>query len=183
MQRQLRDAIKSKYGVSNRTSNQVITALAEVEKHRQRASVSIPSRPRPGVQQSEPVQLFQQQAQQSQHAQQGEQMPSIETIVGGLTGGGGLLGLILGLIKKFLGGGASSQSQGNQNVSNILTDLMSGATNPNEAPDLANVLTGLLGGSGAQSGSGGQPDIEGLITSLLSGQTSPRGARSFRRGK
>lgn len=164
MQRQLRDAIKSKYGVSNKTSGQVIRALTEIEKHRQGISVGLPGRPGP---------------------EQDEQVPDIESIVGGLAGSsysaqsGGILGLIINVIKRLLGLGASGQSQGGQDVTNILSDLMSGATHPNQAPDLASILLGLLGSNGLTTGSGGQaPDIEELVMSLLGGQTSSRGGQT-----
>lgn len=168
MQRQLRDAIKSKYGVSNRTSNQVIRALAEVEKHRQGKAAGIPRRP---------------------DSQQEEQVPNIESIVSGLSAGGfsaqggGILGLIISLITKLLGFGRSGQSQGGQDVTHILSDLMSGATQPDQAPDLASVLSGLLGGGSTTGSSGQAPEIEELVTSLLSGQVSPVGKRPPQRRK
>lgn len=169
MQRQLRDAIKSKYGVSGRTSNQVIRALTEIEKHRQGKAVGLPGRP---------------------GTQQDEQVPNIESIVGGLSGsgyaaqGGGILGLIITLITRLLGLGRSGPSQGGQDVTNILGDLMGGATNPNQAPDLASILLGLLGGGASTTGSGNQaPDIDDLVMSLLSGQASSRGRWTSRKSK
>lgn len=152
MQRQLSDAIQSRYGVSKKTSGQIIKALTEIEKHRQGKVTALPGRP---------------------GSQQNEQAPSIDTIVGGLSGGGGILGLIINLIKSLFGLGKSGQSQGSQDVMNVLGDLMGGATQPNQAPDLASILLGLLGGTG--SGSQQAPDIEELVTSLLSGQMSSRG--------
>lgn len=152
-QRQLRNAIQSRYGVSKKTSNQVIKGLAEIEKHRQGTAVGLPGRPGPSTQQS-------------------EQVPSIDTIIGGLFGsgasaqGGGILGLIITIIKRLFGLGGS---QGGQDVTNILNDLTSGATHPNQAPDLASILLGLLGSS--MTGSGGQTaGVEDLVTSLLGGQ-------------
>ncbi len=171
MQRQLRDAIKDRYGVSNRTSNQVINALTEIEKHRQGKVVGLPGRP--GTQQEEQ-----------------QQMPDIETIVGGVSGsgysaqGGGILGLIMSLVLKLLGLGRSGQSQGGQDIMNILGDLMGGATNPDQAPDLASILGGLLGSGGSTTGSSSQaPDIEDLVMGLLSGQVSSRGGRTSKKSR
>lgn len=160
MQRQLRDAIKDRYGVSNKTSNQVIRALAEVEKHRQGKATGLPGRP---------------------GTQQNEQAPDINSIVGGVSSRGGILGLIISLITGLLGRGRSGQSQGSPDVMNILSDLMSGATRPDQAPDLTSILLGLLGGggSGSTTGSGSQaPDVEDLVMSLLSGQKPSRGQKS-----
>jgi hypothetical protein len=161
MQRQLRDIIQNKYGVSSKTSGQVIQALTEIEKHRQ----GLPGR--------------------SGTTQDG-QAPNIENIVGGLFGSGsaqkgGMLGLIITIIMKLFGMGKSGQPQSGNNVSSILSELMGGATHPGQAPDLASILVGLMG-----TGSGGQAsDIEGMVTSLLSGQASSQGGlkRPFRKSK
>ena len=66
-----------------------------------------------------------------------------------------------------------------QDVTNILGDLMGGATNPTQAPDLASILGGLLGGSSGSQSS----DIETLVTSLLGGQTSSQRGRPNRRSR
>jgi hypothetical protein len=157
MQRQLQDVIQSRYGVSSKTSNQVIQALTEIEKRRQGTAVGLPGRT--DAQQTEPL--------------------NIESIVGDLFGSrrGGLLGLIIYIIGRLLFGGRNRQSS--QDVTNILGDLMGGATHSNQAPDLANILLGLLGtGSGSQSS-----DVEGLVTSLLSGQGSSQSRRPSRRSR
>jgi len=170
MQRQLRDSIKTKYGVSSRTSNQVITALTEIEKHRQGKATGLPGRP--GSEQNQS---------QSQSQSQSDQIPIIDTIIGGLDGsgsssqrGGGLLGLIINFILSLFTRRGGSQAQGSNNVMNILTDLTGGATNPSQAPDLASILLGLLGGGSTAGSSGQAPDVEDLITSLMSGRSSKK---------
>jgi hypothetical protein len=155
---QLRDAIQTKYGVSSTTSGQVVQALTEIEKHRQTATGVLPGRPG-----------YEQQA----------QVPNIENIIGGLIGsgspaqGGGMLSLIINIIKRLMGMGRGGQPQGGHNVTSILSDLTGGATHPGQAPDLANILVSLLGGSGGQAA-----DIEGLLTSLLGGQAPSRSGQT-----
>lgn len=193
-QKQLQDAIGRKYGVSNKTSSQVITALTEIERQRQRTKVSLPGRP--GTQQNQP-------------ASSAVQMPNdaevvdVQSIIGRLYGsstpaqgsgasgasapaqgsapvgrpsaaqGGGLLSLIINIIRSLLGMGR--QSQGSADIMNIVGDLLGGATNTSQAPDMASILSGLLGGGGSASGSGSQGiDVEDLVAGLLGGQTSGR---------
>jgi hypothetical protein len=178
--KELRNAIQTKYGVSKKTSGQVIKVLTEIERQRQ-VAIGLPGRPGPG-QSNQQVQQVQQ-VQHAQQAQQAQEVPNIESLIGGVLGGGssqrgGLLGLILTILLKLFGmGGSSSQSQSGNNVTSILNDLMGGAIHPGQAPDLSSVLGGLLGGS---TGSGGQAsDIESMVTTLLGGgQRSSRGGRS-----
>ncbi len=174
----LHDAIQSKYGVSSEVSNQVVAALAEIERHRQASGGQAQ-----GFRARTP----------SDGAPTGgsASIPDINTIIRNTTGsapsgnrnvsvqGSGLIGIIISvvmsLISMFLGSRGAGQSQNSSAVTNILGDLLGGATHPSQAPDLTNILGGLLGGAGT----GGQSaNIQDMMQSMLGGQSAPQSGQS-----
>ena len=170
---QILNAIKTKYGVSDQVSSQVLSALTEIEKHRQIAAggqvAGMPS------------------------LNQGAQVPNINSIVGGLLNNGnpsqsgGLLDIIKSLIALVMSVLGGNQTQGGNNANNannvmsILNDLTGGATHPGQAPDLTNILGNLLGNSTTSSTAGSDnqlANLEGMVNTLLAGQTQLRGGQS-----
>jgi hypothetical protein len=169
----LRDAIKQKYGVSDEVSNQVIKALAEVERNRQIASGS-------------QVQGFR--ARQPGDPRGTKEVPDIGTIIGqstgtmnrrsttGSAGSSGLIGMIISIVMSLLGmflGNRQSQGSGSSGaVTSILSDILGGAQHPSQAPDLGSILGGLLGGSGSMGSTSGQGvDINDIMNSMLNDQS------------
>lgn len=161
----LHDAIKSKYGVSDAVSSQVVAALAEVERHRQDST---------GGQ----AQGFR--ARKPGETSTPQSIPDIATIIGSQGGGSsrstsvsasgsGLIGIILSILQALFSLFMSNQRNQNSGaVTNILNDLLGGATHPSQAPDLNSVLGNLLGGS-----AGGQSlNINDLAQSVLNNHPS-----------
>jgi len=180
----LRDAIKKKYGVSDEVSNQVIKALTEVEKHRQDAA-------------GDQVHGFRARQPGEQSAGRTQQVPDIGTIIGQATNspsrqtsvsaqGSGLIGIIISVVMMIIQMvmGRKDQSQGSSTsspVTSILTDLLGGATQPGQAPDLASILGGLLesGTSGPATQSGNQSfDIQEIMEGMLGNQASSSTGRT-----
>ena len=185
----LRDAIKKKYGVSDEVSDQVITALAEVERHRQDAAGS-------------EVQGFRARQPGEQSAGRTQQAPDIGTIIGRSTnapsrqtsGSGqssGMIGIIISVVMMIIQMvmGRNRQSQGSSTsgpVTNILGDLLGGATQPGQAPDLASILGGLLEGgtSGSSTQSGNQAiDIQEIMEGMLGNQAASSTGRTRPRSR
>lgn len=184
----LREAIKKKYGVSDQESDQVIKALAEIERVRQDAA---------GPQ----VQGFR--ARQPGDKTNAKEVPDIGTIIGQTTNtrsrqtgsAGGVAGMgfvsiiisiFMTILKVFLGSRQAQGTQGTQGgsgaVTSILTDLLGGATNPTQAPDLGSIIGGLLQNSGGTSG-GQTPDIQDMVQVLLNQPSSPTGNPGLTRPK
>lgn len=171
----LRDAIKKKYGVSDKESDQVIAALTEIERHRQDSAGS-------------QVQGFR--ARQPGDANRSKEVPDIGTIVressggrqtsrtSGQVQGSGLIGIILSIIMSIVGMFLSNrQPQGSSNnttVTNVLTDILGGATTPSQAPDLGSILGGLLESNTGTSSGNQTPDIQDMVQILLNQGSSRR---------